>query len=459
MLPGFDEKLHHAGAGTMDGVRGPGARAGASEGLGLRFRITRVYMITGLAFLGPAWWCLIRAAPAIARGAWADPLLLAAVHLFVVGYALTTVHGALLQITPVAFQGHLYSVRLGYVQYVLMVLGAAAFPVGFLSGRWAVAATGGILVFAAYGLLLWNLGRTALTLKKRGEALRSAPVFVFLFAALLFGIGMALGVPLLGRASLLLHMVAGVTGWFTTLILVLSPRLIRVFVSSRHPGFERRGPELVLMAGALLIAAGVSLVPAPGQGVSKGLWGPGSFLVGVGSVLYLIAYGSFLFHLFQHLRYRRRRDLEWVIPWIAAGLAAGWPLTAAWGAAVWKAAGTGRTAGPMLLGMMLLVVFGFLGWVIAAYMAKILPFLRWMSKYGHGLTPVTRRAPGQRPVGVRDMMPKVSTILALLGFAGGAVLLAAGAWSGREEFARIGAGVGVLAWLVYAGAMWVMYRR
>ncbi|CAB3395190.1 conserved membrane protein of unknown function [Kyrpidia spormannii] len=120
---------------------------------------------------------------------------------------------------------------------------------------------------------------------------------------------------------------------------------------------------------------------------------------------------------------------------------------------------SGRTVGPAFMGMMLLVVFGFLGWVIAAYMAKILPFLRWMSKYGHGLAPATRRAPRERLVGVRDMMPQVPTGVALLGFAGGAVLLAAGSWSGREELAWIGAVVGVLAWLVYAGAMWAVYRR
>ncbi|MCL6575234.1 hypothetical protein [Kyrpidia sp.] len=460
VLPGFDEKLHHAGAGTMDGVRGAGARAGASEGLGPRFRITRVYMITGLVFLGATWALLVAAAPAIAQGAWADSFPLAAIHLFVVGYALTTVHGALLQITPVAFQGRLYSIRLGYIEYVLMVLGAVAIPLGFLCRLWMITAIGGLFVLGAFALLLWNLGCTARTLKKRGEALRSAWVFIFLLAVLILGVGMALGVPLLGRASLLLHMVAGVTGWFTTLILILSPRLIRLFVSSRHPGLERRGPELGLMAGTLLIAIGVSLVLAPGPGAGMGLWGvAGSLSVGIGWVLYLVAYGLLLFHLFQHLRYRRRRDLEWVIPWIAAGLAAGWPVTLAWGAVALGAEASGRTVGPAFMGMMLLVVFGFLGWVIAAYMAKILPFLRWMSKYGHGLAPATRRAPGERLVGVRDMMPQVPTGVALLGFAGGAVLLAAGSWSGREELAWIGAVVGVLAWLVYAGAMWAVYRR
>ncbi|CAB3395188.1 hypothetical protein [Kyrpidia spormannii] len=332
VLPGFDEKLHHAGAGTMDGVRGAGARAGASEGLGPRFRITRVYMITGLVFLGATWALLVAAAPAIAQGAWADSFPLAAIHLFVVGYALTTVHGALLQITPVAFQGRLYSIRLGYIEYVLMVLGAVAIPLGFLCRLWMITAIGGLFVLGAFALLLWNLGCTARTLKKRGEAFRSAWVFIFLLAVLILGVGMALGVPLLGRASLLLHMVAGVTGWFTTLILILSPRLIRVLVSSRHPGLERRGPELGLMAGTLLIAIGVSLVLAPGPGAGMGLWGvAGSLSVGIGWVLYLVAYGLLLFHLFQHLRYRRRRDLEWVIPWIAAGLAAGWPVTLAWG--------------------------------------------------------------------------------------------------------------------------------
>lgn len=432
--------------------RMPMSGGGTTEGLTPRLRLTRVHMVTGLIFLGPAWWCLVGAANAIARGTWSDPFLLAAVHLFVVGYALTTVQGALLQITPVAFQGRLYSIRLGYIQYVLMVLGTAAFPAGFLSGRWTVAAAGGLLVLAAYGLLLWNLAQTAGTLKKRAEALVLAPVFLFLPVTVLLGLGMAVGWPPPGPANLPVHMVIGVTGWFTTLILVLSPRLMSVFVSSRYPGLRRSGPAYLLFIGAALAGAGTALTAGTAPPAGKPA-APAMAVSAAGWLLYLGAYLFVLGDLCRHFRERRRPEVEWVLKWVLAGLYGGWPVMTIW------ALVSGTPGGRRPLAAMLLSIFGFLQWTIAGYMAKILPFLRWMGRYGHGLVPVAARTPGQRLTGVREMMPRTSTVAALVGFAAGAVLLAWGALTARGGAALSGAVMGSAAWLLYVGGMAVMYRR
>src|SRR5690606_35188737 len=96
-----------------------------------------------------------------------------------------------------------------------------------------------------------------------------------------------------------------------------------------------------------------------------------------GWILYWIGYAEVLVDLYRHFRERRRQEVEWVLKWILGGVYGGWPVVAAWAFvsngsdAAWMAA------------ILFLSLFGFLQWNIAAYMAKIMPFLRWMGRYGH----------------------------------------------------------------------------
>ncbi len=442
------------GRKRLFGVKFPGA-AGAAGTLGPRFRITRVFMLTGLAFLGPAWFSLVQAADALAQGRWLDPFLLSAVHLFVIGYSLTVVQGAMLQIVPVAFQGRLHSIRLGYLQYVLMVPGSLAFPVGFFAKRWDIVAAGGMLVLVAYSLLFWNLVQTARTLKKRTEALGIMTAFLFLLATVIMGIGMALGRPPAGQVTLPLHMVAGVTGWFTTLVVWLSPRLMSFFVSSRYPRLRRGGPGRLLFVGMLAVAAGMALrgggtMTPVAMGILAGGW-----------LLYLGGYLQVLIGIYRHFRERRRQEVEWVLKWILGGLYGGIGVLVLWAVVSsrfekgWTLA-SGGFENSRTMSVMLLLIFGYLQWMIAAYMAKIMPFLRWMGRYGHG-NPAGKTS-GRRPA-LSEMMPQKPTVAALLGFAAGAVMLALGACFGRGALTLTGAVLGTVAWVFYVSAMSVMYRR
>jgi hypothetical protein len=409
--------------------------------LSSRFRITRVYMLTGLGFLGASWFFMIRSAEALSQGRWLDPSLLAAVHLFVIGYAMIVVQGAMLQIVPVAFQGRLYSIRLGYVQYALIVLGAAAFPPGFLADRWTIVASGGVLVLLSTVLLLWNVGQTFRTLKKRSEALLVITAFLFFLITALLGVAMSLHRFPAGERTLPLHMVSGITGWFTTLILLLTPRLMAFFVSSRYKGLRRIGPGIRVLAGMATVLAGEALKAegiTAAAGVSMAGW-----------ILYWIGYAEVLVDLYRHFRERRRKEVEWVLKWILGGVYGGWPVVAAWAFvsngsdAAWMAA------------ILFLSLFGFLQWNIAAYMAKIMPFLRWMGRYGHRAV----KSPSGRLPALDEMMPRGLTGASLTGFAAGALLLAWGTALGQSALTFSGALLGTAAWALYGWAMAVMYRR
>lgn len=411
--------------------------------LSSRFRITRVYMLTGVGFLGACWFFMIQAAESLSRGRWLDSSLLAAVHLFVIGYAMIVVHGAMLQIVPVAFQGRLYSIRLGYAQYALIVLGAVALPLGFLVDVWRIAAVGGLLLILSTVILLWNLGQTLRTLKKKGEALLLAAAFPFFFVTVLLGVSMSLGRFPAGEGTLPLHMMSGIVGWFTTLILLISPRLMGFFVSSRYKGLRKSGPGFLVLAGMAAVLAGEALKAGGRVAVSGGL-------SAAGWLLYLIGYAWVLVDLYRHFRHRRRREVEWVLKWILGGLYGGWPVVAAWAFASLGGLRENWAASGLLLSLL-----GFLQWNIGAFMAKILPFLRWMGRYGHGAA----KDSSKRIPALQEMMPRRMTVVSLTGSAAGAVLLALGTGLGQGALTFSGAALGTAAWVLYGLALLIMYRR
>src|SRR5690606_39893533 len=75
----------------------------------------------------------------------------------------------------------------------------------------------------------------------------------------LLGVSMSLGRFPAGEGTLPLHMMSGIVGWFTTLILLISPRLMGFFVSSRYKGLRKSGPGFLVLAGMAAVLAGEAL--------------------------------------------------------------------------------------------------------------------------------------------------------------------------------------------------------
>src|SRR5690606_33022811 len=144
-------------------------------------------------------------------------------------------------------------------QYALIVLGAVALPPGFRVDVWRFAPGGGPLLLLSPAILLWALGQTLRTSRKKGGALRLAGAFRFCCVTVLLGVSMSLGRFPAGEGTLPLHMMSGIVGWFTTLILLISPRLMGFFVSSRYKGLRKSGPGFLVLAGMAAVLAGEAL--------------------------------------------------------------------------------------------------------------------------------------------------------------------------------------------------------
>ncbi|MBE3595584.1 MAG: hypothetical protein IMW86_00895 [Hydrogenibacillus sp.] len=419
-----------------------------------RFRLTRVYMGTALVFMLSAWLVMITAARPLAQGQMWAPSILGATHFFVLGYVLMTIQGAIMQITPVVFQGRLYSISLGYVQYVLMVLGSAGMGTSFLLGWTGGLGIFGSLILLALLLLFWNLARTLQQVQKKRDALRVLGAGIFLLWTVLLGLSfVAHGFISATVQSLMMHVTSGVVGGFTTLIVLLSPRLMTFFVSSRHKSTERfiRRSEGLLYLGLIFILSSPILeAGASGANLGLGAW---TVIGRLGWVIYLAGYALVLYRLYRHVQGRRRPQMEWILAWILGGLFGGWPLLG-----LWALAGQNGFQPPYGAGL-LLFVFGYVQWMVAAYMAKIMPFLRWMSRFDPTINPAIREKPRVTLPSMRAVMPKGLTIASLLAFLLGASGLSAGHLLAHATLAAIGALLGSLGSVCLILAVAIMYRR
>lgn len=123
--------------------------------------------------------------------------------------------------------------------------------------------------------------------------------------------------------------------------------------------------------------------------------------------------------------------------------------------AAWAFASLGGLRENWAASGLLLSLLGFLQWNIGAFMAKILPFLRWMGRYGHGAA----KDSSKRIPALQEMMPRRMTVVSLTGSAAGAVLLALGTGLGQGALTFSGAALGTAAWVLYGLALLIMYRR
>lgn len=190
------------------------------------------------------------------------PETLALVHLFVAGFMLQAMCGALLQFVPVAAGGNVWRPRwVAAIVHPLLTVGAAVLALGFLfhSARGFITAASllaATLVFFA-SVVLFALFRTTAT-SPTVHALRIA-VSALLVTAIL-GATLALG---LGRGAILpfveltnLHAGWGLSGWALILLAGVSYYVVPMFqLTPPYPSWFARAFAWLLVSLLLLWAA------------------------------------------------------------------------------------------------------------------------------------------------------------------------------------------------------------
>lgn len=342
-----------------------------SAALPLRFMLAGI-----LALVAGSVWLVAR--PIVLAGYHYSPEVLAATHLFVLGWICSVIMGAMYQLVPVALEVRLHSERLGRWHFVLHVIGYIGMVVMF--SLWNMKQVGhfGSLVAIGAGLFVYNLWRTLARVPHWNVlAAGIASALVWLSLTLLAGLFLASAKcwpqinPFPPIAAMHAHAHLGGLGFFVTMIMAVSFKLVPMFTLSEMQNSRRAGWALALLQMGL---AGVFVSIL----VSSSWKAAFACVVLCGLVLYGFEMGAIL-------RARKRRHLDWGIKHFLTALGVLVPVSALGIVLAWP--GLPETSRMLQLENVygFLALYGVVTFAIIGMLYKIVPFLVWYSSYGKAI--------------------------------------------------------------------------
>jgi hypothetical protein len=330
-------------------------------------RLPFLFILFGVIAFALSQTIALVAGPAMVNGAFRLPSVWAAAHLAVLGFALMVAMGAMYQLVPVAFLTPIWSERLGFVQFFITAAGIVLFSANLAFNAHFAFFPGLLLVL---GIMLF-LFQMAMTLRKQAKKNIMTLFVGSALACLLFTI--VLGLTLAfhfwsGRQTmdhlfaLKTHILFGVFGWFTLLIIGFSYKMVPMF-SLAH-GFSMtlaRYVYIVYMTGLAVTF------------ISFFINGRSVFISGAG--LLFIAFALFAYHIWSILQKRMKKKLDRPFQFALLAIAIAFILHGA----AFILSFFGNLHG------IAIVIYGYiLGWImlsIIGYLYKIVPFLWWTHRY------------------------------------------------------------------------------
>lgn len=310
---------------------------------------------------------LVAIAPELAFGAFYAPRVIAAVHLFTLGWIMLSIFGALCQFLPVAIGRGLRWQSLAHVTFVLHVLGAAGFIAGLVLGERGFIIAGAASLSAAFGLFALNLAVTLATIRERSLTWWAlAGATLFLVATPLYGVliqfGHASNLGVHHYHAVAVHAHVAIVGIVLLVIVGVAHRLIPMFLLS-HGASE--WPSRIAVA-LLFTAAGLLAIPAGGMIADA-----------IGGVLAACGVLAFAVQAVLFFRHRKRRALDPGMRLAAAGIVG---LLVA--VAIAPIAFSRGLADTRLLTTYFMVLLGAISLFVAGHYYKIIPFLVWYHRFG-----------------------------------------------------------------------------
>lgn len=459
-----------AGASTTAALRSVSSTAPAtanapSISLPLRFVVTGLLALA----LGVGW---LIAQPSVLAAYHYNQYVIAATHLFVLGFLCTIVMGAMYQLVPVALETRLYSERLAKWQFVFHLIGGAGMV--WMFWVWNMKQVGhfGSVMAAGVGLFVFNLVQTLRRVPKwnvTATAVSAALVWLTLtiFAGLSIatgkssyesttGLATATGVrsllaglrslgAFMGRfdqiSAMHAHAHLGGVGFFTLLIVGVSYKLIPMFALSEIQN-RRRAALSVLLLNVGLAGSFLTIL----------LRSPWKLAFAAVIVAALAVYGL---ELRAILRARKRAALDWGLRGFLTAIATLIPLSLLSLVLAWPGLPLNTFTGQLenLYGFLGLI--GVVSFAVVGMLYKIIPFLVWFGVY----SPHVGRA---RLPALADLFSTGLQIVGYWTFLAGLAVTSGGILLSSELSVRLGASllaVSVATLLTNVGLMLRHFAR
>lgn len=346
-----------------------------------------------------------------------DFCFIGVIHLYLAGFVMMTILGAMAQLIPVILEKGHWSVASYRAVGVLVAAGTLLLAAGFFA-RPKLLSYGGALIAAGMALFTADLVMTL-----RGGGARSLSVVALWTAAgtLVAGIaaGLVMALSLSGVIGTPIGALVGIhaglmIGGFVMSVIIAVTQILLPMFSLAH-GFETRPAKAALLLTCLALLSAVA--DAEAMAAAAG-------------------FAAVAAHVFQVVLIRRRRVRKDNDIWYRSLAVAYGSLIAATVCAAFFAA-TGAAWAAATAGWLFSV--GFLGFLITGHLYKIIPFLVWFARF----SPLVGKA--KVPM-LHQMVPKKGAdfqwLYSTAGLTVGAIALALGddrLWHGGTAFLVVGA--------------------
>jgi cbb3-type cytochrome oxidase subunit 1 len=410
-------------------------------------RLPLSFMLTGLGSLcgGVAW---IALQPSILATYHYNQYVIAATHLFVLGWICTIVMGSVYQLVPVALETKLYSEKLAWCQLFFHVVGVGGMVWMFRIWNMTNLAHFGSMFAMGVILFVYNMARTLgrvpkwnVTATAVAAALgwitlaitaglviaagkcdydaafeKSPPAFV---AAILHGLQSVGKFALRFDAVSAMHAHAhlGLVGCFTMLIVGVSYKLVPMFAISEVQ-CGRRALVSILLLNAGLVGSFVTIL-------TRSPWKFGFALM---ICLALAIYG---WELSAILRARKRRVLDWGVKYFLTAVAMLLPVASVGAVLAWPGLPKNTFTGQLENLYGFLGVAGFITLAVMGMLYKILPFLIWFGRY-------SRQIGRARVPSLADLYSASLQRFGYWSYLAGLAVTSGGILCGRESAVRLG---------------------
>ncbi|WP_025028367.1 hypothetical protein [Caldalkalibacillus mannanilyticus] len=382
----------------------------------------------------------------LVEGLYRTPAIWAIAHLLIIGWATMVSMGAMYQMVPVAFQIKIFSERLGFIQFGVMLIGIVGITVGFFtfSKLWLTIA-GPILVLGFLLFLLnmflslrqiqnWNIMTAMVSLSLACLAL-TILLGLLLMWQLVWG-------GLLSQYHLALlysHITLGLVGWFSLLIFGFSYKMVPMFALAHGYSMELGVPVLLTFLSGMLGITTAYFISSP-------------VLLLCGALLLHLAFLLFAYHIWIIMRKRMKRYPDLGFKYALAAILAVVLASLLFIIILGKYATYGTL---VTTEMIALVYFFLLGWVslsILGYLFKIVPFLWWTAKYSKEI--------GRSDVPtLKDMINERAGSWFFPGFILATLLVAAGIWFQSAVLFQTGQGLHTLGAIFYSWLIFSVFYK
>ncbi|MDA3907777.1 MAG: hypothetical protein PF437_01685 [Sulfurimonas sp.] len=295
-----------------------------------------------------------------------DTKVLSFVHLYLLGFVMMTIFGAMAQLVPVVLEVGHAAVELFYAIWPLLGIGTILMVVGFI-GYPALLPYGGTVVLISLMIFVMEIFATMKNVKKLNLVMSSVLISnTFLFFGIIFGLVMALGyagtieVDIISLLRSHVYLVIG--GYVIITLMGLSVVLLPMFGLSH--GFSMKPLEvaIALMSTSVVLVVLSSFVE----------YAAIKYLAYSLAVASLLLYFYMVYTIFKT---RARKDLDiYAISLIYSyfSMIISLVLGVAYLLVSYE---------PLLLASGWLIFFGFFGFAITGHVYKIVPFLVWFERF------------------------------------------------------------------------------